>query len=379
VAKGVKFKSGAQDFEEDFTMCSLGEVDFVLGNTFLHFYGIEIRQRPKVDLVMARDTGMPESLPFSRKPTLEGLGINLVEQIEDFGEAEFVLMLKTTDLPSNKVEKPKHGSRYSHLVSKVLEKYKDVITDELTKHLPPKRAVDHKIDLVPGTEPPSKAPYWLNQAELQELKRQLNELLERGYIRQSKSPFGAPVLFVSKKDGKFRMCIDYRVLNKITIKNNYPLPRVDDLLDRLAGAKVFSRIDLKSGYYQIRIAEEDVEKMACRTRYGSYEFVVMPFGLCNAPTTFITLMNSMFHHESDDFVVVYIDDILIFSRSKEEHARHLEIVLKKLRDNKLYANLEKSEFELMEIEFLGHVLNGQGIQPDSKKIKAIREWEVPKT
>jgi hypothetical protein len=288
-------------------------------------------------------------------------------------------MLRTTDLPSNKVGEPKHGSRYSHLVSKVLEKYKDVITDELTKHLPPKRAVDHKIDLVPGTEPPSKAPYWLNQAELQELKRQLNELLERGYIRQSKSPFGAPVLFVSKKDGKFRMCIDYRVLNKITIKNNYPLPRVDDLLDRLAGAKVFSRIDLKSGYYQIRIAEEDVEKMACRTRYGSYEFVVMPFGLCNAPTTFITLMNSMFHHESDDFVVVYIDDILIFSRSKEEHAKHLEIVLKKLRDNKLYANLEKSEFELMEIEFLGHVLNGQGIQPDSKKIKAIREWEVPKT
>jgi hypothetical protein len=215
--------------------------------------------------------------------------------------------------------------------------------------------------------------------ELQELKRQLNELLERGYIRQNKSPFGAPVLFISKKDGKFRMCIDYRALNKITIKKNYPLLRVDDLLDRLAGAKVFSRIDLKSGYYQIRIAEEDIEKTACRTRYGSYEFVVMPFGLCNAPATFTTLMNSMFHHKSDDFVVVYIDDILIFSKSKEEHAKHLKIVLKKLRDNKLYANLEKSEFELVEIEFLGHVLNGQGIQSDSKKIKAIKEWEVPKT
>jgi hypothetical protein len=130
--------------------------------------------------------------------------------------------------------------------------------------------------------------------ELQELKRQLNELLERGYIRQNKSPFGAPVLFISKKDGKFRMCIDYRALNKITIKKNYPLPRVDDLLDRLAGAKVFSRIDLKSGYYQIRIAEEDIEKTACRTRYGSYEFVVMPFGLCNAPATFTTLITQCF-------------------------------------------------------------------------------------
>jgi hypothetical protein len=202
-------------------------------------------------------------------------------------------------------------------------------------------------------------------------------LLERDYIRQSKSRFGIPVLFISKKDGKFRMCIDYRALNKITIKNNYPLPRVDDLLDRLAGAKVFSRIDLKSGYYQIRIAKEDIEKTACRTRYGSYDFVVMPFRLYNAPATFTTLMNSMFHHESDDFMVVYIDDILVFSKSKEEHAKHLEVVLKKLRDNKLYANLEKSEFELVEIEFLGHVLNGEGIKPDPKKIKAIKEWEVP--
>jgi hypothetical protein len=135
----------------------------------------------------------------------------------------------------------------------------------------------------------------------------------------------------------------------------------------------------KSVYYQIRIVEEDIEKTACRTRYGSYEFVVMPFRLCNAPATFTTFMNSKFHHESDDFMVVYIDDILIFSRSKEEHAKILEIVLKKLRDNKLYANLEKSEFELVEIEFFEHVLNGQGIQPDLKKIKAIKEWEVPKT
>jgi hypothetical protein len=203
VAKGVKFKSGAQSFEENFTLCSQGEVDFVLGNTFLHFYGVEIRQRPKVDLVIVSDNGKLESLPFSRKPTLEGLGINLVEQIEDFEEVEFLLILRTTDLPSNKVGEPKHGSRYSHLVSKVLETYKDVITNELPKHLPPKRGVDHKIDLVLEAEPSSKAPSRLNQLKLQELKRQFNELLKSGYIRPRKSPFGAPVLFVSKKDGKF--------------------------------------------------------------------------------------------------------------------------------------------------------------------------------
>ena len=148
--------------------------------------------------------------------------------------------------------------------------------------------------MIPGSEPPSKAPYQLNQKELLELKKQLNDMLSRGYIRPRKSPYGASLLFVDKKDGKLRMCINYRTLNKVIIKNNYPLPRIDDLFHRLAGAKYFSCIDLKSGYYQIQIADGDVEKTTCRTRYGSYEFLVMPFGLCNAPSTFTTLMNTIF-------------------------------------------------------------------------------------
>ena len=151
------------------------------------------------------------------------------------------------------------------------------------------------------------------------------------------------------------------------------------MLDRLAGAKFFTRIDLKSGYYQIKVADEDVEKTTCRTWYGSYEFVVMPFGLCNAPATFTTMMKSIFHHETDDFVIIYIDDILIFSKTKEEHAKHLGIVLKKLRENKLYANEAKSEFALQEIEFLGHVGNEEGIKPDARKLKAIQEWQEPQT
>lgn len=172
----------------------------------------------------------------------------------------------------------------------------------------PIREVDHKIELVPGTVPPSRPPYRLNQMELIGLKLQLDELLAKGYIRPSKSPYGAPVLFVGKKDEKLRLCVDYRDLNKATMKNRYPLPRIDDIFNRLGGARWFSRIDLKSSHYQIRIALGDIEKRAFRTRYGAYDFVVMPFGLCNAPATFSTLMNTVFHNDMDDFVVVYIND-----------------------------------------------------------------------
>jgi hypothetical protein len=259
----------------------------------------------------------------------------------------------------------------------VIQKFKDVLTKELPNELPPKREVDHKIEVVPGSEPPSKAPYRLDQRELVELKKQLRELSSKGYICQSKSPYGAPVLFVEKKDGKLRMCVDYRALNKVTIKNNYPLPQIDDLFDRLAGAKYFSRIALKSGYYQICIAEDDTEKTAYRTRYGSYEFLVMPFGLCNAPSTFTTLMNTVFHEQMDEFVIVYIDDILVYSKTAEEHAQHLEVVLQKLKENKLYANGEKSEFGQTQIGFLGHILTGSGIKPDNQKVEAIDKWKRP--
>ena len=214
--------------------------------------------------------------------------------------------------------------------------------DELPLELPPKREVDYKIELVPGAEPQNKVPYRLNQVEFKELKKQVDALLERGYIRQSKSPFGAPVLFVSKKDGQMRMCINYRALNKVTLKNNYPLPRIDNLLDRLAGAMYFNQIDLKFGYYQIRIDEGDMHKTAMKTRYGSYEFLVMPFGLCNAPATFMSIMNSVFHKEMDECVVVYIDDILVYSKTKVDQARDLEKVLSKLRQNRLFANVQKS-------------------------------------
>ncbi len=179
-------------------------------------------------------------------------------------------------------------------IRRVVEEFPNVMPDELPEDLPPRRHVDHAIEVMPGVEPPTKAPYRMSHEELEELKFQLEELLAKGYIKPSKSPYGAPVLFVHKKDETLRMCVDYRALNKATVKNRYPLPRIDDLFDRFSGAKVFSRIDLRSGYYQIRIKEGDEEKTACRTRYGSYEFLVMPFGLTNALATFCTLMNDIF-------------------------------------------------------------------------------------
>jgi hypothetical protein len=204
--------------------------------------------------------------------------------------------------------------------------------------------------------PPAKAPYKMSHEELKELKVQLEELLAKGYIKPNKSPYGAPVLFVHKKDGTLKMCVDYRALNKATMKNRYLLLQIDDLFDRLSEAKVFSRIDLRSKYYQIRIVEGDEEKIAYRTRYDSYEFLVMPFGLTNAPATFCTFMNDIFWEWLDDFVVVYIDDILIYSGSLEEHADHLRKVFQRLRENKLYAKLEKCEFGVREVDFLGHRL-----------------------
>src|SRR5205085_8503719 len=182
-------------------------------------------------------------------------------------------------------------------------------------------------------EPPCTPIYRLTYQEMVELRTRLADVLKKGFIRPSVSPYGAPVLFVHKKEGTLRLCVDYRALNKITIKNRYPLPRIEDLMDRLVGACYFTKIDLHSGYHQIRIKGEDIHKTAFRTRYGHYEFMVMPFGLTNAPATFMTLMNDIFHEYLDQFVVIYLDDILIYSKNKDEHIKHVKKVLEKLRQH----------------------------------------------
>jgi hypothetical protein len=259
----------------------------------------------------------------------------------------------------------------------VVSEFPDVFPEELPG-MPPERKVEFSIELIPGTTPISKRAYRVSGPELVELKKQIDELLEKGYIRPNTSPWVALVLFVEKKDGTKRMCIDYRSMNEVTIKNKYPLPRIKDLFDQLRGASVFSKIDLRSGYHQLRIRPSDIPKTTFITKYGLYEFTVMSFGLTNAPAYFMYLMNNVFMDYLDKFVVVFIDDILIYSQNEQEHEEHLRKVLQRLRDCQLYAKLSKCEFWINEVLFLGHIINQEGVAVDPKKVTTILDWKAPK-
>ncbi|GBG72342.1 hypothetical protein CBR_g11920 [Chara braunii] len=274
------------------------------------------------------------------------------------------------------VTEPKEEKPVDPAIAKLLEEFKD-LPEPPTIVVP--RPIQHCIEIEPGSKTPKGAVYRMSPWELEELRKQLDELLEKGWIRPSSSPFGAPVLFVPKKEGEFRMCIDYRGLNAITVKNAEPLPRIDDLLDRMQGRKYFSRIDLKSGYHQIEVHPDDQYKTAFRTRYGHYEFIIMPFGLTNAPATFQRCMNDLFRPWLDRFVVVYLDDILIFSKTLQEHQGHLRQVLEKLREANFKINPKKCEWAKTQVLYLGHVLDGDGIKPEDRKIAAIRDWPTPRT
>ncbi|GJV91404.1 putative reverse transcriptase domain-containing protein [Tanacetum coccineum] len=237
----------------------------------------------------------------------------------------------------------------------IVRDFPEVFPEDLSG-IPPTRQVEFQIDLVPGAAPVARAPYRLAPSEMKELAKQLQELSDKGFIRPSSSPWGAPVLFVKKKDGSFRMFIDYRELNKLTIKNRYPLPRIDDLFDQLQGSSVYSKINLRSGYHQLRVREKDIPKTAFRTRYGLYEFQVMPFGLTNALAVFIDLMNRVCKPYLNKFVIVFIEDILIYSKNKEEHEEHLKLILKLLKKEELYAKFSKYP----------------------AKIESIKDWASPK-
>ena len=250
-----------------------------------------------------------------------------------------------------------------------LAPFQDCFAEDYPPHLPPSRGdLDHKIELFPGVPPPHKAPYRHGPSHQKEIQCQITELLDKGLIRPSSSPFGAPLLLVEKKNKTYRMCIDYRALNKVTVKNRYPIPCVNDLLDKLKGSSVFSKIDLKSGYHQIRMDTGDIFKTAFRTQSGHYEFIVMPFGLTNAPATFARMMNKIFL-DYQQFVIVFFDDILVFSKSDHAHKEHLKVIFDLLRKHDLYANPKKSSFFQTEIEYLGHIVSADGISVDPKKVQ----------
>jgi hypothetical protein len=339
-------------FRVDLIMLSMTEFDVILGMDWLSSYHFSIDCFAKT--VSCRIPGREELIVATT------WGNSLAESFLAFMELMTV------------VDSMEALSR-----TKVVSEFPDVFQE--VPGLPPVREVEFCIELQPGTAPISRAPYRMAPAELKELQIQLDELQAQGFIRKSQSPWGAPVLFVKKKDNTLRMCIDYRELNKVTIRNRYPLPRIDDLFDQLEGACYFSKIDLRSGYHQLRVRESDVSKTAFLTRYGSFEFRVMPFGLTNAPAVFMDLMNRVFRVYLDKFIIVFIDDILIYSRTEEEHEEHLRITLQTLRDNQLYGKFSKCEFWLSEVKFLGHVISRNGLAVDPSKVEAVVNWMPPTT
>ncbi|GKE48899.1 putative nucleotidyltransferase, ribonuclease H [Tanacetum coccineum] len=322
VIKGCKLEIEGHVFNIDLIPFRHGSFDVIIGMDWLSNYKAEIVCHEKV-----------VRIPLPDGKVLRVLG----ERPEE--KARLLMSAKASDKKQEEIV--------------VVRDFPEVFPDDLSG-LPPIREIEFRIE-------------------------QLKELQDKGFIRPSSSPWGALVLFVKKKDGSFRMCIDYKELNKLTVKNHYPLPRFDDLFDQLQGSRFFSKINLRSEYCQLRVHEDDIPKTASRTRYGHFEFTIMTFDLTNAPTIFMDLMDRVCRPYLDKFAIVFIDDILIYAKTQEQHVEHLRLVLELLKKEKLYAKFSKFEFWLREVQFLGQVINGNGIHVDPSKIEAVKNWKASRT
>ena len=393
-----------------YVMNLLFEVDLILGDEFMTKYNCVLHYGKSCVMIQKGKrflTLKSPALPRTRsleeekpKPDPSVLSYSQLKRLARKGARVFLATLKPMDFdgvplaavypsadlsaedPASSVQPVQPINPVSSekkWVSDLLSEFSEVFQDPLPVGLPPERAEGHSIPTEPGHPPTFRQMYRLSPLEYRELEKQVTAFLKAGILEVSQSPYGAPVLFVPKPNGRgLRLCVDYRALNSITVKNRCTIPRIDDLLDAVSGSKYFTSLDLTSGYHQILISEEDRAKTAFRTPFGHFQFKVLIEGLTNAPATFQTVMNSIFAPYLRRFVVVYLDDILIFSKSEEEHEAHVRMVLDVLRREKFFVTKAKSRFAQTEIQYLGHIVSAQGIRPDPKKVSSVQSWPVPK-
>ena len=381
---GFSWKIGDQYFQRSVRTLPLGSYDLVLGVDWLGSLGpvtfdftkllLQFHQGDKLVTLQGNDK--------STKPQLQQMSaVEFVRSCER-QEHGFLYVLFAEPQPqetgmeesaTEAVTTPAQKEKLKQLLSE----YEDIFKQP--DQLPPHRDIEHSIELKEGAQPFSIRPYRNSYDQKNEIEKLIGEMLESGVIRPSSSPFASPILLVKKKDGTWRFCIDYRKLNSLTIKNKFPIPLIEELLDELSGEEVFSKLDLRAGYHQVRMKAKDIEKTAFRTHLGHYEFTVMPFGLTNAPASFQSLMNQVFAPYLRKFTLVFFDDILIYSKNVEEHLEQLEVIFKIMRENKLFAKMSKCDFLQSQVAYLGHVITREGVAVDKNKIRDMMAWPVPKS
>ena len=368
----VKINIQGVGIREEYLVFDLGATDMVLGYTWLEKLG---EMRINWGLHLLRFQIGEQWVTLAGDPDLLCAQVSLRTMEKLCEKEDGVYLLELQALFDNEEVTDKTPVEIP-AIKKLLKEYHSVFN--MPQGLPPKRTREHAITLQEGTSPINIRPYRYSHLQKNEIEKLVREMLQAGIIQPSISPFSSPVLLVKKKDGGVRFCVDYRAVNKSTIPDRYPIPVIEELLDELAGASIFSKLDLKSGYHQIRVKESDVGKTAFKTHEGHYEFLVMPFGLTNAPATFQSVMNEIFKPYLRKFVLVFFDDILVYSRDEKEHQKHLKIVLQILKEHIFYANEKKCAFAQREVAYLSHVISKEGVSADPEKIEAMRSWAVPK-
>lgn len=370
--KSVMMLLQGEEVVEDYLPLPLGNSEVILGIQWLEKLGTMVTNWKTQTLQYKKDN---RTITLKGDPTLSRSGVSLKSMVKTLKKEGGGYLVELTHLAEG--GEGQDLTTVPECLQPVLVAFDQVF--HMPHGLPPSRNHEHAINLKHGTDPVSVRPYRYPQSQKDEIEKLISDMLAAGIIQASHSAFSSPVLLVKKKDGSWRFCVDYRALNHVTVPDKYPIPVIDELLDELHGSSVFTKLDLKSGYHQIRMKKDDVHKTAFRTHEGHYEFLVMPFGLTNAPATFQALMNEVFRPYLRKFVLVFFDDILVYSGSLQQHREHLAVVMGILQENQLYANWKKCDFGKEEVAYLGHIISAKGVAMDQSKVQAMLAWPTPKT